>query len=125
MTRHSKEKKTKSSVDYIIQGIQEKKGMQIVKLDLSAIENSVCKYFIICHGTSKPHVQAIAESVEDFVRESIGDKPTNKEGLENAEWILIDYFDVVVHVFQETARKFYKLEDLWADAEIHYIKDLD
>lgn len=125
MTRHSKEKTALSSVDYIIQGIQEKKGKQIVKMNLSAIENTMCKYFVICHGTSKPHVQAIAESIEDFVRNSCGDKPINKEGLENAEWILIDYFDVVVHVFQEDVRKFYKLEDLWADAEIQYFKDLD
>jgi len=125
MAKHSKDKKALSSVDYIIQGIQEKKGKQIVKLNLTAIENSVCKYFVICHGTSKLHVQAIADSIEEYVRASTGEKPTNKEGLENAEWILIDYFDVVVHVFQEPVRKFYKLEDFWADAETHHIKDLD
>lgn len=120
-----KENKNLSSVDYIIQGIQEKKGKQIVSLNLSAIENCMSNYFVICHGTSKPHVQAIAESIEDMVRISTGDKPLNKEGVENAEWILIDYFDVVVHVFQEDVRNFYKLEDLWADAETQYIKDLD
>lgn len=125
MARQSQEKAIRSSVDFIIKGIQEKKGKQIVTLNISAIENTAAKYFVICHGTSKPHVQAIAESIEDLVRESNGDKPTNREGFENAEWILIDYFDVLVHVFQEPTRRFYKLENLWADAEIHYIKELD
>ena len=94
-------------------------------LDLNKIENIACKYFVICHGTSKPHVEAIAESIEDLVREKAQDKPINKEGRENAEWILIDYFDIVIHVFQEPVRKFYKLEELWADAEIQNIADLD
>ncbi len=125
MARKSKEKALQSSIEFIIKGIQEKKGKQIIILNISAIDNTAAKYFVICHGTSNTHVQAIAESIEDIVRESNGDKPINKEGLENAEWILIDYFDVIVHVFQEPIRRIYKLEDLWADAEIQYIKDLD
>ena len=125
MTNMEIEMDPQKTVKFAIEGIQEKKGKQIVVLDLNKIENIACKYFVICHGTSKPHVEAIAESIEDFIREKAQDKPINKEGRENAEWILIDYFDIVIHVFQEPVRKFYKLEELWADAEIQNIADLD
>ena len=116
-----KKKEILTTVDFAIQGIQEKKGRQIVKLDLRKISNSVTHYFVICHGTSKPHIEAIAESVEAFVKKNTGENPLHKEGFANAEWILIDYFDVVVHIFQEATRKYYKLEDLWADAKIKHI----
>ena len=75
-------------------------------------------YFIICHGNTKIQVEAIAEAIEENVRQKIADKPWHKEGLENAEWILLDYVDVVVHIFQESTRSFYNLEKLWADAVI-------
>ena len=113
------------TVDFAIQGIQEKKGKQIVRLNLREIPNSVTNDFVVCHGTSKPHMEAIAESVEDFVKKNTGENPMHKEGYANAEWILIDYFDVVIHIFQEATRKFYKLEDLWADVEIQYIESDD
>lgn len=118
----AKNKKTLGTVDYAIEGMQDKKAKQIVKLDLSNIPNSVTGHFVICHGTSKPHIEAIADSVIDFVKASTGENPINKEGFANAEWILIDYFDVVIHIFQETARRFYKLEDLWADAVVQEIE---
>jgi ribosome-associated protein len=118
-------KKKITTADAAILGIQEKKGKQIVKLNLESIEQSVSNSFIICHGTSKPHVDAIAESVQECVKKETGYNPVHKEGFKNAEWILIDYFDVVVHIFQEPTRRFYKLEDLWADAEIQYIGNND
>lgn len=102
----------------IIHGIQEKKGKEIISLNLTNLANSVSNYFIICHGNTKIQVEAIADAVETTVRKNIGDKPWHKEGFENAEWILLDYVDVVVHIFQESTRLFYNLENLWADAEI-------
>lgn len=114
-----------TSVDYAIQGMLEKKGKQIVILDLRRISSAITDYFVICHGTSRPHIEAIAESVELYIKKKTGERPMNKEGFENAEWILIDYFDVVIHIFQETTRKFYKLEELWADAKIQNINNND
>lgn len=113
--------KTKSEslilAEYIIKGIQEKKGKDIVSIDLSGLNNSVCNYFIICHGGSNVQVQAIADSIEDEVRTAIKVKPWHKEGKQNSEWILLDYVDVVAHIFQENTRSFYNLENLWADAK--------
>jgi len=116
----SKKRKNESEIlaDIIIKGIQEKKGKDIVSLNFIGLPNTVCNYFIICHGNTKIQVEAIAESVEKNVREVSGSKPWHKEGFENAEWLLIDYADVVVHIFQEETRMFYNLEKLWADAEI-------
>ena len=102
----------------IVHGIQEKKGQDIISLNLSNLTNSVSNYFVVCHGNTKVQVEAIADAVEENVRNKIGDKPWHKEGFENAEWILLDYVDVVVHIFQESSRTFYNLEKLWADAEI-------
>ncbi len=117
-------KKTESDIlaETIVDSIQEKKGKEIVSLKLKKIPNAVCDYFIICHGTSKIQVEAIAESVEEEVKKAFGYNPWHKEGFENAEWILLDYIAVVVHIFQENTRAFYNLEDLWADAEIKHIK---
>ncbi|MCD4747379.1 MAG: ribosome silencing factor [Bacteroidales bacterium] len=103
--------------DIIIKGIQEKKGKEIISLNLSEIQNAVCNYFVICHGDSKIQVEAIADSIEEKVRKVTGVKPWHKEGFENAEWILIDYVDVVAHIFREDTRMFYNLENLWADAK--------
>ena len=109
--------------DIIIHGIQEKKGLDIVLMDLRKIHNAMSDYFIICHGTSKTQVEAIADAVALEVKKAIGENPIHKEGQENAEWILMDYFDVVVHIFEEGRRDFYNLEKLWADAEITKIKE--
>ncbi len=102
--------------EIIIKGLQEKKGVDIVSLDLRKLPHSISDYFILCHGTSRTHVHALAESVEKEVRQAVGVSPIHTEGLENSEWILLDYFDVVVHIFQENRRSFYNLEGLWADA---------
>ena len=111
-------------VETIIEGLQEKKAEEIVKIDLRNIDSSVCKYFIICNGTSSTHVAALAGSVEDYVREQINEKMWRKEGLQNAQWVLLDYVDVVVHIFQKEYRDFYRLENLWADAPISQIQDV-
>ena len=110
-------------VDNIIEGIQEKKGKDIVCIDLSALENSICRYFIICHGDSNTQVSAIAQWVEKVMEDKLDEKVWRKQGLENAHWVLLDYFDVVVHIFQKEFRDFYNLEGLWADGKINLIKE--
>ncbi|MBL7929152.1 MAG: ribosome silencing factor [Bacteroidia bacterium] len=100
----------------IIQGIQEKKGHDIVMIDLRKSGNSITDYFIICHGTSDTQVEAIARSVEETVLKKTKEYPHHVEGNDNAHWIIIDYFNAVVHIFVEEKRNFYGLEKLWADA---------
>lgn len=106
----------KQLADAIVEGIQEKKGTNIAILDLSKLDNTICQYFVICEGESTTQVDAIADGIEDYVRKQLGDKPNHVEGRENALWILLDYFDVVVHVFHKEQRGYYNLEGLWADA---------
>lgn len=101
----------------IVHGIQEKKGNDIVRLDLRNIHSSVADFFVICHAESSTQIKAIADSVEKEVFEATQQEPFRKEGLQNAEWILLDYVDVVVHVFKTDKRAFYGIEDLWGDAE--------
>lgn len=103
-------------VTQIISGIEDVKGQDIDILDLREIENTVCDYFIICSGTSRTHVNAIAGSVEKTVSKKLKEKPWHVEGSMNSEWILIDYVNVVVHVFQKHTREFYDIEGLWGDA---------
>jgi ribosome-associated protein len=102
----------------IVKGIQEKKGQDILSLNLKKIPNAVCDIFVLCSGTSSTHVEAIAGSVVEMVKKTTNDKPWHKEGFENAEWILLDYVNVVVHIFQDQSRMFYNLEKLWDDAVI-------
>lgn len=109
---------------YIVKGIQEKKGKDIVIIDLQAIKHAICDYFIICTGTSDTHVDTIADSVEKEVIEGNKEKPWHREGFENKEWILLDYVDIVVHIFKQDVRSYYKLEELWGDAVITRIEDL-
>ena len=101
----------------IIQGIDEVKGHNINLLDLREIENTVCDYFIVCNGTSNTHVNAIVGSIQKTVSKAIQDKPWHVEGEDNAEWVLMDYVNVVVHVFQKQVREFYDIEGLWGDAK--------
>jgi len=115
---------TEKLVISIIEGIHKKKGKEVISLNLSKLDNAVCKYFIICHGESNTQVDALADSVEDTVREMTGEKVWHKEGKNTATWILLDYSDVVVHIFQKTYRDFYKLEDLWADAKLTKHEDI-
>jgi len=105
-----------------IHGIQEKKGNDIVRLDLKQIYSSVSDYFVICNADSSTQVKAIADSVEKEIFDATQQEPWRKEGLEYAEWILLDYVDVVIHVFRTDKREFYGMEDLWGDAEIKSYK---
>ncbi len=113
--------KGKASTDeliaLILQGIEDVKGHNILLLDLREIENTVCDYFIICNGTSNTQVNAIVGSIQKTVSKAIHDKPWHVEGQENAEWVLMDYVNVVVHVFQKHIREFYDIEGLWGDAK--------
>ena len=124
MIKEKASKQTELLVEEVIKGIQEKMGKEITCLNLGRINSTVCDYFVVCHGTSNTHVSAIAESVEDMVNRQTGIKPSRKEGFSNAEWILLDYLDVVVHVFQEEIRYHYKLEDLWADAPVKQVTEV-
>jgi ribosome-associated protein len=119
--------KKQTSVDelisFILEGIEEVKGNNINLLDLREIENTVCDYFIICNGTSNTHVNAIVGSIQKTVSKNIKDKPWHVEGSDNSEWILMDYVNVVVHVFQKQVREFYDIEGLWGDAKVTVIEN--
>lgn len=107
----------------IIKGIEDVKGEKITILDLRDIENTVCDYFIICEANSNTQVSAISGSIQKNVSKTLKDKAWHVEGESNAEWILIDYVNIVVHVFQKQVREFYNLEELWGDAKITNIQN--
>ena len=109
---------TDELISVIIKGIDDVKGDDIQLLDLREIENTVCDYFIICSGNSNTQVNAITGSVQKLVSKELKDKPWHVEGQNNSEWILMDYVNVVVHVFQNHVREFYDIESLWGDAKI-------
>ena len=112
LNRNSKILKT------IIKGIQEKKGEQIISLDLRKIPEAVADFFIICEANNQPQIRAISDHVEDQVKKSCGENPYHYEGKKNLQWVLIDYVNVVVHIMASEQRKFYKLEDMWSDAPL-------
>ena len=116
---------TESLVQTIIKGIQEKKGSHIVVADLSGIDGTICKNFVVCQGNSPAQVEAITESVADLARIELKEKPAHVVGLDNAQWVAMDYTDVMVHVFLPDVREYYDLEHLWEDAQVTYIPDLD
>ena len=109
-------------ISVIISGIEDVKGQNINILDLREIENTVCDYFIICEGTSNTQVNAIVNSIQKKVSKETKDKPWHIEGSDNAEWVLMDYVNVVVHVFQKQTREYYDIESLWGDAVTTEIK---
>jgi len=112
---------TDNLISVIIKGIDDVKGENIQLLDLREIENTVCDYFIICSGNSNTQVNAISGSVQKTVSKELKDKPWHIEGQNNSEWVLMDYVNVVVHVFQKHVREFYDIESLWGDAKITVI----
>ena len=118
--------KAKNESAYIseiaIHGIQEKKGNDIVRLDLRNLNSSVSDYFVICHADSTTQVKAIANSIEDEIFKATQQEPWRKEGLQFGEWILLDYVNVVIHVFRTDKREYYGVEELWGDAEIKSYK---
>lgn len=115
---------TKKLIQQITEGIQDKKGQKIVIADLTQIDDTICNYFIICQGNSPSQVTAIADSIKDFTRKA-DSKPSGIDGLHNAEWVCMDYSDILVHIFLPETRDFYNLEYLWADAKLTQISDLD
>ncbi len=124
--RSAKAVKTKakdSLSDAIIRGLQEKKAKNIVVLNLKGISGAVADMFIVCHGDSSTQVEGLARSVDETVEKEIGESPAHVEGRQVAQWILLDYINVVVHIFQSDYRDYYGIERLWADAEIEEIKD--
>lgn len=120
MHQQSEEKKLLES---IIEGIKEKKGEEIVQINLRELENSVTDFFIICHAQSGRQVDAIADNVEKKLRKNLNEHVIHKEGFSQAEWVLLDYSNIVVHVFHKDARNQYQLEDLWGDGKFTRFND--
>ena len=116
---------TKALIEAITEGIQDKKGKRIVIADLTEIDDTICNYFIICQGNSPSQVTAIVESIHERARVEAHLKPYAVDGLRNANWVAMDYGEVLVHIFLPEARQFYDLEHLWADANLTEIPDLD
>ncbi len=114
---------TNQLVDTIVEGMKEVKAHNIVCVDLTDIPNSVTDYFVICHGESNTQVDSIAKSVEKETSKQLNEKPYHKEGSDNSLWILLDYVNVMVHVFYKETRDHYDIEGLWADAKLINIED--
>jgi len=107
----------------VVKGMQERKATNIVVMDMRKVKNAFTDYFVVSSGSSDTQVEAIAESVDKEVWEATRNNPRSTEGKANREWILVDYYDVIVHVFKKDRREFYKLEELWGDAEFTYIEE--
>lgn len=114
---------SESLSNLIVEAIQEKKAKSIRKLDLRNLQEAVADYFIICHGTSTTQVGAIGNFLDQHIKDEIGEIPLHREGISNSEWVLIDYFNVVVHIFLKEKREFYDLEGLWEDAVVTEFED--
>ena len=116
--------KTEKLYYSILEGLFSKKGKEVTEINLAEVENSICKYFIICHGESNTQVRAISDSIEEKVKEVLNISAWHKEGKENLQWVLLDYIDIIVHIFQKPYRDYYNLEELWADGKIKQIEDV-
>ena len=116
---------TEKLVSTIVKGIQEKKGQGVSIIDLRGINRTIASYFVICQGNSPSQVEAIAESVGDTARIDLKEKPTSVVGLGNSQWVAMDYTDVLVHIFLPEARQFYDLDNLWQDAKVTEVPDID
>ena len=112
-------------LEAVVKGLDDVKGLDITIIDLRDVVHAISSYFVIAHGTSHTQVEALARSVEKVCWEALGDKPESVQGLRNGEWAIIDFFDVVVHVFHEEARTRYGLEELWGDADIRKIETVE
>lgn len=121
MRKKNENLNSEALVSAIVEIMQAQKGRNIVSINLREIGSSVTDYFVICHATSRTQVENLGDKIIDNISEKFGEKPFHREGFENAEWILIDYMNVVAHIFIEDRRNYYKVEELWADApsEIH------
>ena len=118
-------KTTEDIVKIITEGIQEKKGKNIVIADLTEIEDTICDYFVICQGNSPSQLLAIVDSIKETVRKEAGIKPYGLDGMRNAQWIVIDYGEIMVHIFLPELREYYNIETLWADSKLTEIEDID
>ena len=110
-------------LENIINAIQDVKGKEIVSLDLRKIDSAICKYFVICTGTSNTHVNSIESNIKKTISRDLGEKPFHIEGNNIGEWVLMDYSDIIVHVFQQKTRAFYNIEDFWGDAKFKNYKE--
>lgn len=110
-------KETKTLKDLVIEALKDIKAEEIIELDLRSLDESVTDFFIICHGTSQTQVNALADSVFKKVKDELSLFPKAQEGKESGNWVILDYFDVVVHIFHKEAREYYQLEELWNDAK--------
>lgn len=116
---------TKELVNTIVEGLQEKKGKNIVTVDLTQLSGAVCQYMVICEGNTPTQVSALSDSVWDFARRKASEKPLSIDGNQNAQWIGMDYGTVLVHIFLPEQREFYNLENLWSDSKITQIPNID
>ncbi|MBL7924156.1 MAG: ribosome silencing factor [Bacteroidia bacterium] len=114
---------TELLVEAVVRGLQEKKAKEIVIMDLRGIGGVVSDFFVVCHGDSSTQVEALARSVDQMVYKECGENPAHLEGVKNAQWVLIDYISVVVHIFQPEQRAYYGIERLWADADTREVND--
>jgi ribosome-associated protein len=119
------EKNANQLVSSIVEGIQEKKGHHISVADLSAIDDTICQYLVICDANSPSHISAIYESVRETAQKHTGEKPNAVDGLRNSIWVAMDYADVIVHIFLPETRQFYDIDHLWEDADVELIPDVD
>lgn len=122
---HIKQMKEKQLIETIVEGIQEKKGKKITTVDLSDIESAAASYFVICEGQSTTQVAAIADSVREYVQQHTGIKPFGYDGYQNSQWIIIDYGSILAHIFLPEYRNYYNLEQLWNDAKLAEIPDVE
>jgi len=120
MRKKNENLNSEALVSAIVEIMQAQKGRNIVSINLREIGSSVTDYFVICHATSRTQVENLGDKIIDNINEKFGEKPFHREGFENAEWILIDYVNVVAHIFIEDRRNYYKVEELWADAPAEY-----
>lgn len=111
-------KRTNILLENIVNIIQEAKGKEIVSLDLRKINTAICQYFIICTGTSNTHVKSIENKIKKMISQRLSEKPYSTEGNDISEWVLMDYYDVIVHIFQKKTRENYNIEDFWGDAKL-------
>ena len=124
MAKKRKAASSEKLCDAIVKGMQEKKASDILVMDLRKVKNAVADFFVICSGNSDKQLDAIADSVDEEVYKTMKENPWHVEGKNNKEWVLLDYFDVVAHVFKKDKREFFALEKLWGDAEMIEIKDV-
>ncbi|MDL2323164.1 ribosome silencing factor [Bacteroidales bacterium OttesenSCG-928-A17] len=120
----NKEQEVKLLVDTIVKALQEKKGKKIITMNLTKLEGSICQYFIVCQGNTPTQVSALSDSVWDMVSEELHEKPLGAVGMQEAQWVALDYGTVMLHIFIPDIREYYNLEQLWADAEVTEIPDI-